>query len=180
MNRIDKKLKDIPVVITSVLNEESMANSLGADDYIGKPFEPKELLLRIKNIINKSNKLDLKSKYLIGSAEIDLNKMNINFNNKIKKINNSEKKVLIQGPNTLAAFLDTIRIGHHYLQLNETAEKVAEVVRKIKIQFDSFDKSTEAVTKRLEASIKEVSSLQTRINVLGRELNKGAADLKDN
>ena len=91
----------------------------------------------------------------------------------------SEKKVLIQGPNTLAAFLDTIRIGHHYLQLNETAEKVAEVVRRIKMQFDSFDKSTEAVTKRLEASIKEVSSLQTRINVLGRELNKGSEDLKD-
>ena len=91
----------------------------------------------------------------------------------------AEKKVLIQGPNTLAAFLDTIRIGHHYLQLNETAEKVAEVVRRIKTQFDSFDKSTEAVAKRLEASIKEVSSLQTRINVLGRELNKGAEDLKD-
>ena len=44
----------------------------------------------------------------------------------------SEKKVLIQGPNTLAAFLDTIRIGHHYLKLNETAAKVAEVVRRIK------------------------------------------------
>ncbi len=52
-------------------------------------------------------------------------------------------------------------------------------MRRIKTQFDSFDKSTEAVTKRLEASIKEVSSMQTRINVLGRELNKGAADLKD-
>ena len=91
----------------------------------------------------------------------------------------AEKKVLIQGPNTLAAFLDTIRIGHHYLQLNETAGKVAEVVRRIKTQFDSFDKSTEAVTKKLEASIKEVSSLQTRINVLGRELNKGAEDLKE-
>ena len=54
----------------------------------------------------------------------------------------SEKKVLIQGPNTLAAFLDTIRIGHHYLQLNETAAKVAEVVRRIKSEFDNFDKST--------------------------------------
>ena len=91
----------------------------------------------------------------------------------------AEKKVLIQGPNTLAAFLDTIRIGHHYMQLNQTAGKVAEVVRRIKTQFDSFDKSTEAVTKKLEASIKEVSSLQTRINVLGRELNKGAEDLKE-
>ncbi len=90
----------------------------------------------------------------------------------------SEKKILIQGPNTLAAFLDTIRIGHHYLQLNETAAKVAEVVRKIKTQFDSFDKSADGVLKKLDASIKEVSALQTRINVLGRELNRGAEDLK--
>ena len=91
----------------------------------------------------------------------------------------SEKKVLIQGPNTLAAFLDTIRIGHHYLQLNETAAKVAEVVRRIKSQFDSFDKSTDGVLKRLDASVKEVTALQTRINVLGRELNKGTEELKD-
>ena len=86
----------------------------------------------------------------------------------------SEKKILIQGPNTLAAFLDTIRIGHHYLELNETAAKVAEVVRKIKTQFDSFDKSADGVLKRLDASVKEVTALQTRINVLGRELNKGS------
>ena len=91
----------------------------------------------------------------------------------------SEKKVLIQGPNTLAAFLDTIRIGHHYLQLNETAAKVAEVVRRIKSQFDCFDKSTDGVLKRLDASVKEVTALQTRINVLGRELNKGTEELKD-
>lgn len=91
----------------------------------------------------------------------------------------SEKKILIQGPNTLAAFLDTIRIGHHYLQLNETAAKVAEVVRKIKTQFDSFDKSADGVLKKLDASVKEVSALQTRINVLGRELNRGTEDLSD-
>ena len=91
----------------------------------------------------------------------------------------SEKKVLIQGPNTLAAFLDTIRIGHHYLQLNETAAKVAEVVRRIKSEFDNFDKSTEGVLKKLDSSVKEVSALQTRINVLGRELNKGSEELKD-
>ena len=91
----------------------------------------------------------------------------------------SEKKVLIQGPNTLAAFLDTIRIGHHYLRLNETAAKVAEVVRRIKSEFDSFDKSTEGVLKKLDASVKEVSAMQTRINVLGRELNKGSEELKD-
>ena len=69
---------------------------LGADDYIGKPFEPKELLLRIKNIINKNKKIDLKSKHNVGNAEIDLNKLIINLNGVSKKINNSEKKVLTE------------------------------------------------------------------------------------
>ena len=68
---------------------------LGADDYISKPFEPKELLLRIKNIINKNKKIDFNFKYRVGEAEIDLNKMTIILKEKSKKINNSEKKVLI-------------------------------------------------------------------------------------
>ena len=69
---------------------------LGADDYIGKPFEPKELLLRIKNIIKKNRDIDVNSKHFIGSAQIDLNKLIIIFNSRSKKINNSEKKVLIE------------------------------------------------------------------------------------
>ncbi len=49
-----------------------------------------------KNILSKKNKIDLKTKYLIGNAEIDLNKMTIRINDKFKKINNSEKKVLLE------------------------------------------------------------------------------------
>ena len=91
----------------------------------------------------------------------------------------TEKKVLIQGPNTLAAFLDHVRVGHHYLKLNETAEKVAQVVRNIQIEFNKFDNSTSNVEKKLESSLKEVSSLKTRINVLGKTLDRGADSLDD-
>ena len=91
----------------------------------------------------------------------------------------TEKKVLIQGPNTLAAFLDHVRVGHHYLKLNETAEKVAKVVRNIQIEFNKFDNSTSNVEKKLESSLKEVSSLKTRINVLGKTLDRGAESLED-
>ena len=95
---IKEKIK-VPIILLTAKGEVEnriKGLELGADDYIGKPFEPKELLLRIKNIINKNTKLDIKSKHLIGSAEIDLNKMTINFKNKMRKINNSEKKVLIE------------------------------------------------------------------------------------
>ena len=89
----------VPIILLTAKGEVEnriKGLELGADDYLGKPFEPKELLLRIKNIINKNKKIDLKTNYKIGSAEIDLNKMMVNFNNKSKKINNSEKKVLIE------------------------------------------------------------------------------------
>ena len=59
---------------------------------MGKPFEPKELLLRIKNIVNKNKKINLKDINQIGEAKIDLNKMNIKLKNKEFKINNTEKK----------------------------------------------------------------------------------------
>ncbi len=95
---IKKKIK-IPIILLTAKGEVEnriKGLELGADDYISKPFEPKELLLRIKNIINKNNKIDLRSTHKVGTAEIDLNKMIITLNNKSKKINNSEKKILIE------------------------------------------------------------------------------------
>ena len=95
---IKKNIK-VPIILLTAKGEVEnriKGLELGADDYLGKPFEPKELLLRIENIIKKNIKIDLKSKYIIGTAEIDLNKMVVNLSNKSKKINNSEKKVLIE------------------------------------------------------------------------------------
>ena len=94
-----KKQMKVPIILLTAKGEVEnriKGLELGADDYLGKPFEPKELLLRIKNTINRNNKIDLKSKHCVGDAEIDLNKMIINLNSKSKKINNTEKKVLIE------------------------------------------------------------------------------------
>jgi len=95
---IKKQIK-IPIILLTAKGEVEnriKGLELGADDYIGKPFEPKELLLRIKNITNKKNKIDQDSLHKVGDAEIDLNKMAVSLNNSRKKINNSEKKVLME------------------------------------------------------------------------------------
>ena len=94
-----KKDSKVPIILLTAKGEVEnriKGLELGADDYLGKPFEPKELLLRIKNILTKKNKVDLKSQYIIGRAQVDLNKMTITLVEKIKKINNSEKKVLME------------------------------------------------------------------------------------
>jgi two-component system phosphate regulon response regulator OmpR len=94
-----KKEIQIPIILLTAKGEvENRIKGLeiGADDYISKPFEPKELLLRIKNVVKNNNKIDLTNKHFVGDAEIDLNKMIINFNQKNRKINNSEKKILIE------------------------------------------------------------------------------------
>tara|TARA_Y100000992_G_C21240815_1_gene480604 strand:+ start:347 stop:1021 length:675 start_codon:yes stop_codon:yes gene_type:complete len=93
---IRKKI-NIPIILLTAKGEVEdriKGLELGADDYLGKPFEPKELLLRIKNILNKSKKIDISKEYFIGKAKINLNKMNISVNNENRKINSTEKKVL--------------------------------------------------------------------------------------
>ncbi len=94
-----KKNNNIPIILLTAKGEVEnriRGLELGADDYISKPFEPKELLLRIKNIVKKNNKLDLNSSYFVGKAKINLSKMNIIFKEKLRKINMSEKKVLVE------------------------------------------------------------------------------------
>ena len=92
-----KKVSLTPVILLTAKREVGdriQGLELGADDYLGKPFEPKELLLRIKNILYKTHKPALPDKILIGSALIYLKKLNIKINNKTIKMNPQEKKVL--------------------------------------------------------------------------------------
>ena len=94
-----KTNSNMPVILLTAKGEVEnriQGLELGADDYLGKPFEPKELLLRIENIIKKNKKIDLNKINKIGEANVDLNKMSIKLKDEINKINNAEKKVLIE------------------------------------------------------------------------------------
>ena len=97
LTKVVKKNNPTPIILLTAkceLQNRIEGLELGADDYLGKPFEPKELLLRIKNILNKIKKPILANEIYIGNTSINLKKSNIKINNKIKKINPQEKKIL--------------------------------------------------------------------------------------
>ena len=93
----NKKKLETPVILLTAkgeANERIEGLEVGADDYLPKPFEPKELILRIQNIINKTIKTDQKRVIEFENVKIDLNKLLIFKSNKEFRINITEKTIL--------------------------------------------------------------------------------------
>ena len=93
----NKKKLDSPIILLTAKGEASErveGLEIGADDYLAKPFEPKELILRIKNILNKTIKTEQIRILEFANVKIDLNKLLIIKNDNDFKINNTEKTIL--------------------------------------------------------------------------------------
>ena len=97
---LTKKIREttlVPLIhLTAMGKTENIIHGLeiGADDYISKPFEPKELLLRVKNILNKTSKKPNKEKIQLDSLILDLNNGKIIGGSKDLSLNDNELKIL--------------------------------------------------------------------------------------
>ena len=92
-----KKNNSVPIILLTAkreIQDRIEGLELGADDYLGKPFEPKELLLRIKNILSKTRMFEIPEEVYVGNILVNLKKLNIKKNNETIKINPREKKIL--------------------------------------------------------------------------------------
>ena len=95
--RENKKKIYTPIILLTAkgeINDRVEGLEVGADDYLAKPFEPKELVLRVKNILNKTIKKNQKRIIKFDNIEIDLNKLLIIKNKNEFKINITEKVIL--------------------------------------------------------------------------------------
>jgi len=111
----NKKRIDTPIILLTAKGEASErveGLEIGADDYLPKPFEPKELVLRIDNILAKTKKDDLKRVIEFGSIKIDLNKLFIYRENESLKINNTEKIILEKMINSPGKIFKRDEIGN--------------------------------------------------------------------
>ena len=92
-----KSTINTPIILLTAkgdADERVAGLEIGADDYLPKPFEPKELVLRIKNILNKTKTIEQKRIVEFSNIKIDLNKLLINKESEEFKINNTEKIIL--------------------------------------------------------------------------------------
>ena len=135
-----KKENKVPIILLTAKGEtDERVEGLerGADDYLGKPFEPKELLLRIKNILVKTIKKKKTEKLKIGLSILDLNKLIIEKKDKSYKINNTEKLILEKMINSPGQIFSRDEIGK---LINIDKERSIDVIitrlRK-KIEMDS-------------------------------------------
>ena len=93
----NKQKINTPILLLTAKGEPSErieGLEIGADDYLTKPFEPKELILRINNILSKTKSFDIKRIIEFGNIRIDLKKLFIYKNDQRLKINNTEKMIL--------------------------------------------------------------------------------------
>ena len=93
----NKKKLDTPIILLTAkgeADERIKGLEIGADDYLPKPFEPRELILRINNIIKKTKKNEQVRIIKFENVQIDLNKHIILKDDKKYKINNTEKIIL--------------------------------------------------------------------------------------
>ena len=93
----NKKKLETPIILLTAKgqpNERIEGLEIGADDYLPKPFEPKELILRIENILRKTKKNEQIRVIEFKNVKVDLNKQIIFKNNFEYKINNTEKIIL--------------------------------------------------------------------------------------
>ena len=110
----NKSKIDTPILLLTAKGEASErieGLEVGADDYLSKPFEPKELILRIKNILNKTKLKVSKRVIEFGSIKIDLKKLFIYRNEKSLKINNTEKIILEKMINSPGKIFQREEIG---------------------------------------------------------------------
>ena len=136
----DNKSKvDTPIILLTAKGDAKDRISgleVGADDYLPKPFEPKELLLRIRNILNRTKKNDAKRIIKFDNIKIDLNKLLVFKNESEYKINNTEKIILEKMINNPGKTFSREDIGKLIDQNNERSIDVIITRLRKKIETD--------------------------------------------
>lgn len=125
---------------------------------------------------------DIQEKYVQSGITVDLGIMYIPSESLMQLIDSIENlresvfrdsRVLIMGPNSLAAYLISVHMGFRTLALNNRAGEIMEEFGKLKKEFEKFGSSTEELLKKADAMLKAVNEHATR----ERQMNKAIKNM---
>jgi len=173
--KLPEGLMPIDAKFPSALYDNYMdASSRGEKDSV------KAALAAIKRHVISDAK-DIKEKYMQAGKTIDLGVMFIPSESLMQLIDSIEdlrkiifrdSRVLVMGPNSLAAYLISIHMGFRNLALNERAEEILVEFGNLKKEFENFESSTEDLAKKAEAMLKAVDKHETRERQMNRALKR--------
>ena len=173
--KLPEGLMPIDAKFPSALYDNYMdASSRGEKDSV------KAALTAIKRHVISDAK-DIKEKYMQAGKTIDLGVMFIPSESLMQLIDSIEdlrkiifrdSRVLVMGPNSLAAYLISIHMGFRNLALNERAEEILVEFGNLKKEFENFESSTEDLAKKAEAMLKAVDRHETRERQMNRALKR--------
>ena len=132
-----------------------------------------------RHVINDAE--DIKEKYVQTGVTVDLGVMYIPSEGLMQMIDSidnlreqifRDSRVLIMGPNSLAAYLISIHMGFRTLALNERAGEIMEEFGKLKKEFERFGSSTDDLLKKAESMLKAVNEHTTRERQMDKAINK--------
>jgi len=130
-----------------------------------------------RHVINDAN--DINSKYIQSGITIELGIMFIPSESLMQLIDSisdireqifRDSRVLIMGPNSLAAYLISVHMGFRTLAINEKASEIMREFGKLKKEFESFGNSTEDLQKKTDAMLKAVNEHVTRERQMGKAI----------
>jgi len=173
--KLPEGLMPIDAKFPSALYDNYMdASSRGEKDSV------KAALTAIKRHVISDAK-DIKEKYMQAGKTIDLGVMFIPSESLMQLIDSIEdlrkiifrdSRILVMGPNSLAAYLISIHMGFRNLALNERAEEILVEFGNLKKEFENFESSTEDLAKKAEAMLKAVDKHETRERQMNRALKR--------
>ena len=173
--KLPEGLMPIDAKFPSALYDNYMdASSRGGKDSVNAA------LTAIKRHVISDAK-DIKEKYMQAGKTIDLGVMFIPSESLMQLIDSIEdlrkiifrdSRVLVMGPNSLAAYLISIHMGFRNLALNERAEEILVEFGNLKKEFENFESSTEDLAKKAEAMLKAVDKHETRERQMNRALKR--------
>ena len=123
---------------------------------------------------------DIQDKYLQSGITVDLGVMYIPSESLMQLIDSVENlresvfrdsRVLIMGPNSLAAYLISVHMGFRTLALNNRAGEIMEEFGKLKKEFEKFGSSTEELLKKADAMLRAVNEHATRERQMNKAIN---------